>query len=395
MVSHHSGDSVGFRFVENTDDYEKLIEDIKSSSGPIALDAERASSFRYTSKAYLLQLNADGIGPTVIDPLAISSLDHLCRWANQHLVVLHSATQDLECLREIGIDPIALFDTELAAKLLGKPRVGLQALLEAELAIHIEKEHSAVNWSTRPLPEDWLLYAAKDVEYLLQLFEILSEQLEVSNRMQWALQEFDYLTKWQPKVVTEKWRRTSGLHKVKQRRQLAAVMFLWDARDAIAASNDLSPSKVLRDEALIEIALSHATSASSLQSLLKQKFRVKVDHSQIWWQALQNSLEVDDANLPVFHQRNPNGLPPIKAWTEKNPQAAERFQRARHQIVSISTDLNIAPEVLINPETIRQISWHFDNWDKEFLLEELRRVETRQWQVDLVFEHIFDALRHN
>lgn len=395
MVSHHSSDSTGFRFVENAEEYEKLIGLIESTSGPIALDAERASSFRYTSKAYLLQLNAPGLGPTVIDPLAISSIEGLCRWTNRHLVVLHSATQDLECLREIGIEPIALFDTELAAKLLGKPRVGLQALLETELAIHIEKEHSAVNWSMRPLPEDWLLYAAKDVEYLLQLYETLSLQLQSSDRMQWALQEFDYLTKWHPKIVTEKWRRTSGLHKVKQRRQLAAVMFLWDARDALAASNDLAPSKVLRDEALIEIALSNASSASSLQSMLKQKFRVKIDHSAIWWQALQDSLEVDDANLPVFHQRNPNGLPPIKAWKDKNPEAAERFQKARHQIVTISTDLTIAPEVLINPETIRQISWHFDHWDETFLLEELRRFETRQWQVDHIFEDLFDALRHN
>lgn len=395
MVLHHIEDSASFRFVETQEDYEDSIQLIQSLSGPIALDAERASSFRYTSKAYLLQLNVAGLGPTVIDPLAISSLDHLCTWINQHLVILHSATQDLECLREIGINPVSLFDTELAAKLLGKPRVGLQALLETELDIHIEKEHSAVNWSTRPLPDDWLIYAAKDVEFLLTLYETLSEQLERSNRMPWALQEFDYLTKWQPKIITEKWRRTSGLHKVKQRRQLAAVMFLWDARDALAAANDLAPSKVIRDEAIIEIALSNTSSASSLQSMLKQKFRVKVDYSAIWWQALQDSLKVDDANLPVFHQKNPNGLPPIKAWKEKNPKAADRFQRARHQVITLSAAIGIAPEVLINPETIRQMSWHFDHWDESVVLEQLRRFETRQWQIDQIFEHLFEALRHD
>ena len=383
-----------FRFIDDQSSLDNLHRELPISTTAIALDAERASSFRYTSRAYLIQLYVQGIGAIVIDPLSVPDLTKLSSWVNRHCVLLHSATQDLECLRELGIHPQNLFDTELAAKLLGKPKVGLQALLESELAVHIEKEHSAADWSQRPLPENWLHYAAQDVEHLLALHASLLQQLESQKRMQWAIEEFMFLTTWQPKVVTERWRRTSGLHKVKQRRHLAAVKSLWTARDEIASSSDRAPTKVLRDEALVELALSKLSTPSEIQAMLKQKYRVRVDHSAKWWEALETARLLDDEDLPEFHQRNPNGLPPIKAWQEKNPAAASRFQKARNQVLVIAKDLEIAPEVLINPETIRQVSWHFDHWDSEFLRGEFDRLQSRPWQVSLIFDEVFNALRH-
>lgn len=383
-----------FRFIDDQSSLDELLRDLPASTSAIALDAERASSFRYTSRAYLIQLYVQGIGAIVIDPLSVPDLTKLSSWANRHCVLLHSATQDLECLRELGIHPQHLFDTELAAKLLGKPKVGLQALLESELDIRIEKEHSAADWSKRPLPENWLTYAAQDVEHLLPLHALLRDQLESRKRMQWAIEEFVFLTSWQPKVITERWRRTSGLHKVKQRRHLAAVKLLWTARDEIASTSDRAPTKVLRDETLVELALSNLTSPSEIQTMLKQKYRVKLDYSVKWCEALETVRLLDDEELPEFHQRNPNALPPIKAWQEKNPAAAKRFQKARNEVLTIAEHLEIAPEVLINPETIRQVSWHFDHWDRDFLLCEFERLQTRPWQISLIFEDVFNALRH-
>lgn len=387
-------ESKPFQFIDNQVRLDEVLRKAPSVVSAIALDAERASSFRYTSRAYLIQLYAEDLGAIVIDPLGVQNLTALSAWVNQHCVLLHSATQDLECLRELGINPQNLFDTELAAKLLGKPKVGLQALLESELEIRIEKEHSAADWSKRPLPETWLQYAAQDVEHLLPLYETLLTQLESRGRLHWAHEEFMFLTTWQPKIVTERWRRTSGLHKVKQRRHLAAVKLLWTARDEIASMSDLAPTKVLRDEALVELALSKVTSAVEVQTMLKQKYRVKIDHSAKWWESLEAAHALPDEDLPVFHQRNPNGLPPIKAWQEKNPSAAVRFQKTRHEVLTRAEQLEIAPEVLINPETIRQIAWHFDHWNSEFLHSEFERLQTRPWQITLIFDEVFDALRH-
>ena len=395
MTSHDTSKSVDFQFIDTQATFDALFGELQTSSPVIAIDAERASSFRYTSKAYLVQIKVGKQSAIVFDPINLTDFNALTSSVHKSLVLIHSATQDLECLRELGIAPQHLFDTELAAKLLGKPKVGLQALLESELGIRIEKEHSAVDWSKRPLPEDWLIYAAQDVEHLQDLYEVLEQQLTASTRMTWAHEEFEFLAKWQPKVISDKWRRTSGLHKVKQRRHLAAVMHLWEARDEIAASNDLAPSRVLRDEALVEIALSKAGSAQDIATLLKQRFRVRFDYSAIWWNALDASQNVAEEELPVFHQKNPNGLPPIKAWQEKNPAAAERFGRTRSEVLRLAESLGIAPEVVINPETIRQVSWHFDHWDDEFFKSELIRMQTRHWQIELLFEDLFESLRHD
>ncbi len=386
--------SVDFQFIDTQATLDALFGDLPTSSPVIAIDAERASSFRYTSKAYLVQIKIGKHTAIVLDPINLTDFNTLTSSIHQSLLLIHSATQDLECLRELGIAPQHLFDTELAAKLLGKPKVGLQALLDSELGIRIEKEHSAVDWSKRPLPEDWLVYAAQDVEHLQDLYEVLAQQLSESARMTWAQEEFEFLANWRPKIISDRWRRTSGLHKVKERRQLAAVMFLWEARDEIASANDLAPSKVLRDEALVDIALSQVGSAENIATLLKQRFRVRVDYSALWWNALDASQKVSEEDLPVFHQKNPSGLPPIKAWHEKNPAAAERFGRTRSEVLRIAESLGLAPEVLINPETIRQVSWHFDHWDDEFFKSELIRMQTRQWQIALLFEDVFESLRH-
>lgn len=382
-----------YKFIESQSSLDTWFRSIATVQPVVAIDAERASSFRYTSRAYLLQLKVENSPTAVIDPLAVTSFKTVSDWVNQSVVVLHSATQDLECLRELGIHPQYLFDTELAAKLLGKEKVGLKALLENELGIYIDKEFSAVDWSKRPLPDDWITYAALDVEHLLELHQLLKDQLILAQRERWAEEEFAFLTKWQPKIVNERWRRTSGLHKVKQRHQLARVQALWQARDKIAKEHDLAPSKVLRDEALVEIALSRVQTSDEIAVMLKQKFRVKIDHSKLWWRALTEADALPEEEHPVFHQKNPNGLPPIKAWNDKNPNAAERFGRIRQVVLQTAEDLGIAPEVLINPETIRQVAWHFDHWDESTLIGKFQGLQTRQWQLEQLLPSITTMLR--
>ena len=105
--------------------------------------------------------------------------------------VLHAANQDLPCLAEIGLVPTRIFDTELAARLAGLPRVGLGAVVESLLGFSLVKGHSAADWSTRPLPEEWLVYAALDVEVLVDLRDALAAILEEQGKTEWARQEFE------------------------------------------------------------------------------------------------------------------------------------------------------------------------------------------------------------
>src|SRR3954452_18591841 len=139
---------------------------LAAATGPVAIDAERASGYRYSSRAYLIQLRREGAGTILVDPIGFDSLAPLQDALAGTEWILHAATQDLPCLTEVGLTPTELFDTELAGRLLGYPRVGLATLVETLLGFRMKKEHSAADWSTRPLPVPWLEYAALDVEVL-------------------------------------------------------------------------------------------------------------------------------------------------------------------------------------------------------------------------------------
>src|SRR5487761_1309994 len=159
------------------------------------------------------------------------------------------------CLAELGYRPRALFDTELAGRLLGFPRVGLAALVEEVLALRLAKGHGAEDWSTRPLPDEWLRYAALDVEVLVELRDALAGQLAEQGKTEWARQEFEAVLNAEPPAPrADPWRRTSHIHRVQSRRGLAIVRELWYARDQIAQEADLSPRRVLPAAAIVEAA---------------------------------------------------------------------------------------------------------------------------------------------
>src|SRR5664280_1513325 len=240
----------------NERDLVRAAEALAAGSGPVAIDAERASGYRYGQRAYLIQLRREGSGTWLIDPIACPDLSPIGDVLSDVEWILHAATQDLPCLAEVGMTPTALCDTELGGRLVGLPRVGLAAVVEHYLGLTLAKEHSAVDWSTRPLPEPWLRYAALDVEVLVQVRDLMADDLVAQDKMQWAEQEFDSLTRFDgPPVRLEPWRRTSGLHKVRNRRGAAMVRELWQTRDAIAIKSDIAPGRILPDAALVDLAL--------------------------------------------------------------------------------------------------------------------------------------------
>ena len=213
------------------------------------------------------------------------------------------------CLAELGLAPTELFDTELAGRLLGYPRVGLATLVETLLGFRMKKEHSAVDWSTRPLPRSWLEYAALDVEVLVELRELLGQQLVEAGKDHWARQEFDALRSFAPTPRVEAWRRTSGMHRVRGRRGLAAVRAMWEARDELAQSRDVTPGRIIPDAAIVAAA---AAMPADRRTLLETKGfhgRGAERYATRWLSALREAEELARGRPPDPHRsgRRPAG----------------------------------------------------------------------------------------
>ncbi|MFH8470244.1 HRDC domain-containing protein [Streptomyces sp. NPDC017991] len=343
--------------ITDEDALAEMIAAFAAGTGPVAVDAERASGYRYGQRAYLVQLRREGAGTALVDPVACPDLSGLGEALAGVEWVLHAATQDLPCLREIGMVPSRLFDTELAGRLAGFPRVGLGAMVEGVLGFVLEKGHSAVDWSTRPLPEPWLRYAALDVELLVDLRDALEKELDRQGKLEWAREEFDAIASAPPpEPRKDPWRRTSGMHKVRRRRQMAVVRELWETRDRAARRRDISPGKILGDGAIVEAALAVPANVHALAALNGFGHRMGRRQLEQWQAAVDRAKELPDAELPQPGQPL-TGPPPPRAWAEKDPAAAARLSAARAAVSALAETLNMPQENLITPDTVRRVCW--------------------------------------
>ncbi|MEW1866856.1 ribonuclease D [Streptomyces caelestis] len=371
----------------------EVVAAFAAGSGPVAVDAERASGYRYGQRAYLVQLRREGAGSALIDPVACPDLSGLGEALSGVEWVLHAATQDLPCLREIGMVPTRLFDTELAGRLAGFPRVGLGAMVENVLGFVLEKGHSAVDWSTRPLPEPWLRYAALDVELLVDLRDALEKELDRQGKLDWARQEFDAIASAPPpEPRKDPWRRTSGMHKVRRRRQMAVVRELWQTRDRIARRRDVSPGKVLSDAAIVEAALALPANLHALAALNGFGQRVGRRQLEQWQAAVDRAKALGEDRLPQPGQPV-TGPPPPRAWADKDPAAAARLSAARAGVAALAERLNMPPENLITPDTVRRVCWEPPRpADARAVAAALTGYGARAWQVEQVTPVLVTAL---
>lgn len=371
----------------------EVIAAFAAGSGPVAVDAERASGYRYGQRAYLVQLRREGAGSTLIDPVACPDLSGLGEAISGAEWVLHAATQDLPCLREIGMIPTSIFDTELAGRLAGFPRVGLGAMVEGVLGFVLEKGHSAVDWSTRPLPDPWLRYAALDVELLVDLRDALEKELDRQGKLEWAREEFDAISSAPPAPPrVDPWRRTSGMHKVRRRRQMAVVRELWTARDKVAQRRDVSPGKVLSDGAIVEAALGLPPNVQALAALTGFGHRMGRRQLEQWQAAVDRAKALPDAELPQPGQ-TVSGPPPPRSWADRDPAAAARLSAARAAVSALAEELNMPQENLITPDTVRRVCWEPPaQVDADSVAAALASHGARQWQITQVTPALVAAL---
>ena len=376
--------------IDTREEYLEAVAAIAAGEGPIAIDAERASGYRYSQRAYLIQIFRRGSGTFLLDPPAIGPMTELNEVIAPIEWILHAASQDLTCLREIGLDPTRIYDTELAARLAGLPRVGLGTVVEELLGIHLAKEHSAADWSTRPLPQSWLVYAALDVELLVDLREKMGELLEAAGKTEIAEQEFDSVLHRDFTVVRhEPWRRLSGLHSVRGQRNLAVARELWLARDAYAREIDTAPGRLVPDAALTAAARVLPATKRDLAAL--KEFTGRASRSQLdrWWAAIEEGSASTD--LPAVRAQG-ESVPPPRVWSDKNPAADKRLKAARASLTEAAEALDLPIENLLTPESLRRVAWTPpEPATVETVGEALVALGARPWQVDATAQRITDA----
>ena len=362
----------------------KLVETVSRGSGPVALDAERASGFKYSQRAYLIQIRRQGSGSHLIDPILFPNLNPLQEALAGVDWILHAASQDLVCLAEVGLIPTAnVFDTELAGRLLGLPRVGLGPLIETQLGFSLAKEHSAADWSTRPLPESWLNYAALDVEFLIELWELLETQLRETNKHKWALQEFDHVKRTTAPIErVDPWRRTSGMHVIRNARELAVIREVWHARDEIAREQDIAAGRILSDSHIVTLASSGLTKESELKTLSFMHLRNVKRHASTWISATVRAHGLPDEELPAL-KLPVTGPPAPRNWEARNPQAWRRLEYTRAQLSQLAEQLALPVENLMTPDVIRRVLWTPPE-DLANLHQVLSDHNARPWQIEIV-----------
>lgn len=370
---------------------------LAAGSGPFAVDAERASGFRYSNRAYLVQIRRAGAGTVLIDPVMHGgdSLEVMAPVAEVLATdewVLHAADQDLPCLAEIGMRPTALYDTELAGRLANFDRVNLAAMVQRLLGLQLTKGHGAADWSKRPLPDDWLNYAALDVEVLGELRDAIAAILEEQGKSDWARQEFEFLRTFEGTPTRrDRWRRTSGIHKIRNPRALAAVRELWTTRDQIARRRDIAPGRILPDSAIVNAATVNPDSVDKLTELPVFGGPKQRRSAQVWLEALERARTTTD---PPIASEASNGPPPASRWARRKPEAAARLEAAKAGLNEVAQRVSVPVENLLSPEIVRRLCWDWEpTEDTAAAVEEfLQNSAARQWQRELTVPVLTVAL---
>ena len=365
------------------------------ATGPVAIDAERASGYRYGQRCYLIQLRRGDAGTFLVDPIDLQDLSSLGAVIGDAEWILHAASQDLPCLAELGLRPRTLFDTELAARLAGYERVGLATMVEKVLGRRLDKGASSADWSQRPLTPALLRYAALDVEVLVELRDHLAEVLERQGKTEWARQEFAAIVDAPPAAPrVEPWRRTSGIHRLRTARQMAGVRALWERRDALARSRDTAPGRVLPDAAIIDAVTRWPKTPEDMAALPVFSGRANKRRVSLWFGALEEAAALPDAELPNIAGPTDGSPPPAHRWAERDPAAAARLATARAAVNALAETHDVPVENLVEPAVVRRLAWQPpEPSTDDAVAAALGEHGARRWQVELVAPALAAALR--
>jgi ribonuclease D len=348
----------------------------------LAIDTEGASFHRFLDRIYLLQLSTRERS-AIIDPLPIGSPARLGQLLESGSVevVFHDADYDLRLLhQDYGWHVTRIFDTRIAAQLLGIKSFGLAALLQQYFDVKLDKKHQRADWSMRPLTRDMLEYAAQDTRYLLQLRDHMKGELEKKGRLKWAEEEFARLegTRWQAEESMEGFLRMKGARDL-SRRELAVLREVANWRDTVAAQLDRATFRVMGNEVLFELAKTAPRSVSEL-SAIKGMPRGMIERAAgDIVAAVRRGVEVPEAELPKF----PKG----QRWN-KDRDFDDRVARLKAVRDAAAARLGLDPGVLCSRERLENVA----RSGAKAVADLASIPDLRRWQIEEMGEGFIRAL---
>jgi ribonuclease D len=364
--------------VEQVDQFLSEIAHVRE----LALDTEGASFHRFLDRIYLLQLSTPERS-AIIDPLPIGAPKKLGELLQDTSVevVFHDADYDLRLLhQDYGWHVTNIFDTRVAAQLLGIKSFGLAALLEQFFDVKLDKKHQRADWSMRPLTPDMLDYAAQDTRFLLQLRDRMKSELERRGRWQWAKEEFARLegTRWEAEQSMEGFLRLKGARDL-SRRELAVLREVANWRDTVAAQLDRATFRVMGNEVLLEIARRAPRNVTELAAIkgVPKGMIERAGHDIV--AGVIRGMEVPEAELPRF----PRG----QRWN-KERDFDERVARLKAVRDAAATRLELDPGVLCSRERLENVARSGARTTEDLVsVPDLRR-----WQIEEMGEGFIGAL---
>ncbi|MDO5720095.1 MAG: HRDC domain-containing protein [Actinomycetaceae bacterium] len=380
---------------DTPEDLAIAVEELSSSHMPVGVDVERAAGFRYSDRAYLIQIRREDVGTYLIDAGALPDLTELSSALAQAPWILHAADQDLKSLRMAGLHVPELFDTEIAAQMLGLERIGLAAVCEYMLGLTLDKNHQNSDWSVRPLPHSWLRYAALDVELLPELYRALGQALYAAERWDWAVAEFEYIrTRPDKQPDPNRWRTIPGAGKIRKRRHLAILEELWHEREQIAAEKDIAPTRLIRNRTLVSIALDPPRNRRGLLSIQEMRRSRTRTHTDRWLKAIARGQARSRDDLPPLHRPlAPGEHPRVQQWRNTYPDAHARLQKIRQVVHARASQLHMDPIMLLEPRVQRLIAWNNIAYQGAELNAYLSRLGVRDWQIENIGHDIEKVIR--
>ncbi len=370
-------------YVDTREGAERFLSGIERVK-MLAIDTEGASFHRFVDRIYLLQLSTRD-SSAILDPLAIGKPERLGALLEsaQVEIVFHDADYDLRLLhQDYGWHVTNIFDTRLAAQLLGIRAFGLAALLERFFGVKLDKKHQRADWSMRPLTSDMLRYAAQDTMHLLELRDRLEEMLDSAGRWEWAREEFQRLegTRWDAEAESGNgFLRIKGTRDLK-RRELAVFRELVSWRDDVARELDRATFRVAGNETLLELARQAPRALEQLSTVKGMPRGVIERRGHDVLAAIRRGLEVPDDQLPKF---------PRAARWDRDPDFEQRVNRLRTARDVHASRLDLDPGFLCSRERQEAIARR-----KPETVEELREIpDLRSWQIRELGEDFVKAVK--
>lgn len=381
---------VTYRLATTPEEFARAAETLAAGRGAFAVDTERASAFRYDDRAFLVQIYRRDAGTFLFAPEGHRSAltDALAPVVNGTDWILHAASDDLKSLAHLGLYPGTLFDTELASRLAGFDRPNLGAMVQHFVGVELEKGHGHEDWSTTPLPASWQEYAALDVVHLHALAEALAEFLDEHGKLSFAEQEFAHVVA-EAEAATysprKTWRDVKGVSALRNPSSLQIARGLWEVRDRIGRSDDLAPGKVLANDALVAIAKEQPRTVAELRRVARSRSMSRQDARE-WLSHVEAALAEDSSTWPSPTQKVESDQPSKSTWEREYPRSYRALQLAREAVAGAAADLDMLPEVLLQPRALREAMWFAPDdgarWSANAAADRLNDAGARPWQID-------------